>query len=202
MNSPPYTPIPVTEAEYLAFEQTTDLRHEFIEGDVLPRFVEREAHVLINGSLYVALRHRLKHRDCRVFMSQLRLKVEATGMFAYPDLCVVCGKEQFVKGIFHTLTNPTVIVEILSKSTEAFDRGVKFRNYRQLPSLQEYVLISQDSPRIERFLRRDDGQWIFTDVTGLDATITLPSIDCELALAEVYEQVTFEDSADDSQSSQ
>ncbi len=202
MSARPDTPQKMTEAEYLEFERTDEFKHEFMDGDVFAMTGASEAHNLISGNLMMLLKIQLRGRPCKVYPSDMRVQVKSAKMYAYPDLSIVCGEAQLVDEKGDMLVNPTVVIEVLSPSTERFDRGEKFQRYRKLPSLQEYVLISQDSPRIERFLRRDDGQWIFTDVIGLDATITLPSIDCELALADVYEQVTFEDSAHDSQSSQ
>src|SRR5438309_3631674 len=106
--------------------------------------------------------------------------------YAYPDVTVVCGEEQFEDEEADVLLNPTLIVEVLSPTTEAWDRGGKFEQYRQRDSLQEYVLIAQDRPHVERFARQPDGQWLLTERNGLEATLSLPSVGCELSLSEVY----------------
>ncbi|MGQ9889013.1 MAG: Uma2 family endonuclease [Aggregatilineales bacterium] len=181
----------MTEAEYLAFERASEFRHEYFAGAVFAMTGASEAHNLIAANVLVSLRNQLRGRSCRVYIADMRVKVAATGLYTYPDLSVVCGEARFADNKLDTLLNPAVIIEVLSPSTEAYDRGRKFQHYRQIETLREYLLIAQDSPRIERYLRRDDGAWLLTDAHGLDAALHLPAIGCALALAEVYEQVTF-----------
>ena len=121
----------------------------------------------------------------------MRVFVPKTRLYAYPDIVVVCGEPQFLDDVPDTLINPLVLIEILSDSTEGYDRGEKFKNYRSIDSVREYVLVTQDRPAIEKYIRHGDGFWMLSDATGLDATITLESIDCTLKLADVYDKVKF-----------
>lgn len=182
----------MTEAEYLAFERASDIRHEYLDGHVYAMTGASRAHNLISTYTAASLINQLRGRPCEVYASDMRVRVSATGLYTYPDVTVVCGNPQFADSALDTLLNPVLVIEVLSPSTESYDRGKKFQHYRQLESLREYVLISQDSPRIERFLRQDDGTWLLTDAAGLDASLELASVACTLALAEVYEKVTFQ----------
>jgi Uma2 family endonuclease len=189
----------MTEAEYLEFERSSELKHEFLNGDVFAMTGASEEHNLISVNVITALKTQLRGKPCKVYPSDMRVKITATDLYTYPDISVMCGEAQFTDDRLDTLVNPTLIVEILSPSTESYDRGKKFQHYRELPSLREYLLIAQDSPRIERYLRKDNGLWEFTDAKGLEATLPLPSIDCALMLADVYDQITFD--IDEGQSS-
>lgn len=182
----------MTEAEYLAFERASDIRHEYLDGHVYAMTGASRAHNLISTYTAASLINQLRGRPCEVYASDMRVRVSATGLYTYPDVTVVCGNPQFADSALDTLLNPVLVIEVLSPSTESYDRGKKFQHYRQLESLREYVLISQDSLRVERFLRQDDGTWLLTDAAGLDASLELASVACTLALAEVYEKVTFE----------
>ena len=137
----------------------------------------------------MCIRDRLKGRSCDVFASDLRVKVSATGLYTYPDVVVVCGQPRFDDQEEDTLLNPTVIIEVLSKSTEAYDRGEKFAQYRTLESLSDYLLVAQDIARIEHFARQEDGAWLFAERSGLDAAVVIPSIQCQLSLADVYDKI-------------
>lgn len=152
-------------------------------------------HSLIVGSTSANLYAQLRRLQCNVYHINMRLKVSTTGLYTYPDISVVCGTEKFEDDRQDTLLNPTVILEILSPSTESYDRGKKFQHYRTLQSLQEYILISQDSPRIEHYVRQENDQWLLSEANQLDAVIEMPSIQCRLLLADVYEKVEFEGEA-------
>jgi Uma2 family endonuclease len=182
----------MTEAEYLEFERQSELKHEFLGGEIFAMTGASRAHNLISVSTSVTLYNQLRSRDCEVYPGDMRVKIQATGLYTYPDISVICGSPELNDDRLDTLLNPTVIIEVLSPSTERYDRGRKFQHYRELKSLQEYVLIAQDSPRIERYLRQDDG-WQFTDVKGLDSQLELTSIGCTLKLTDVYEKVRFGD---------
>lgn len=182
----------MTEAEYLAFERASDTKHEFLDGHVYAMSGASRVHNLICSYIAANIANQTRNHPLEVYMCQMRLKVEATGLYTYPDISIVCGEAQLADGEFDTLLNPVLIIEVLSPSTERYDRGKKFHHYQQLPSLQEYILIAQDSPRIERFLRQDDDTWLLTNVTGLESSLPLASVDAALALAEVYQKVTFE----------
>ncbi|HEX4954508.1 MAG TPA: Uma2 family endonuclease [Thermoanaerobaculia bacterium] len=179
----------MTEAEYLAFERNAQEQHELVNGQV--RLLDRgnQAHSLILTNLASELRHHLKRRPCEVHLKGLRLKVDETGLYTYPDVAVVCGEPIFEDQHHDTLVNPLLVVEVLSPSTEAYDRGAKFEHYRRLPSLAAYLLVSQDKPHLELFRRLPDGDWRLTEASGLEASLEIPEVGVTLALAEVYDKV-------------
>ncbi|MBZ0303712.1 MAG: Uma2 family endonuclease [Anaerolineae bacterium] len=192
MSALPQASATMTEAEYLAFERRSEIKHQYLHGEVYAMTGASRAHNLICTYALASLATQMRHRKGEIYPGQMRVKIPATGLYTYPDISVVCGEPKFADGEFDTLLNPALIIEVLSPSTESFDRGRKFQHYRQLASLQEYVLISQDSPRVERFLRQENADWVFTDAVGLESSLELPSIGCTLTLAGVYEKVTFE----------
>lgn len=149
-------------------------------------------HIQITRNITVELTLQLRGGNCQVFPTDLRAKVDPTGLYTYPDISAVCGEPKFEDDRFYTLLNPILIVEVLSSTTESYDRGQKFEHYRLLPSLQDYVLVSQWEYRIERYSRGGDGSWLYTEAVGADSTVDLPSIGCSLSLSRVYEQVKFE----------
>ncbi len=186
---PQQRPTGMTATEYLEFERASEFRHEYVDGAIIAMSPTNCFHSLINASLIVALKTHLPD-EYQSYAINMRVKVgEQT--YVYPDQSIVCGEGQFEDNEFDTLLNPIVIIKVLSPVTETYDRGKKFQHYREIASLREYILITQDSPRIERFLRKDDGKWEPSDEKGLGASIELSSIGCTLALAEVYEQVDF-----------
>lgn len=182
----------ITEEAYLAFEQTSVEKHEYFHGDMYAMTGGTEAHNLLSGNAYAALHAQLRRRPCRVYNSDQRIKVQATGLYTYPDVTIVGGQPQFMDRLRLTLLNPTVIIEVLSPSTERYDRGMKFQNYRTIPTLQEYILITQDNHRIEHYIRQETGEWLLREAVGLTAQVTIRSIDCILTLEDVYEKVEFE----------
>jgi Uma2 family endonuclease len=184
----------MTPQEYLRFERASEIKHEFYNGEVFAMTGASRNHNLISHAVGRHLGNQLAGRACDVYQSDMRVFIPATGLYTYPDVTVVCGTAQFEDKEFDTLLNPTVIIEVLSPSTEKYDRGKKFEHYRSIPSLREYVLIAQDEARIQRFSLQNDF-WVFDEAAALDATLTLTSIECTLALSDVYEKVTFEDSA-------
>src|SRR5437667_8226548 len=181
----------LTEAEYLDLERSLESRNEFFDGEVFAMSGGTPLHSQIAANLIQVIGRRLSAGRCVVYTSDLRLKVEATGLFTYPDLSVVCGPLQFAEGTDDTVVNPTVIVEVLSDSTEAYDRGKKFENYRQMRLLREYLLVSQKEPRIEQFARQPNEQWLLREATGWAATLSLPSLEIKISLAEVFAGVQF-----------
>lgn len=187
---PQYDP-PTTEADYLAFERSSEFKHEFIDGEVIAMAGATESHNLVEGNTFAALHTGLRGRPCKTYVADMKVRTPSTGTYVYPDVVVACGEVQLADDENDVLLNPTLIIEVLSPSTEHLDRGKKAQRYREIASLQEYILIAQDAPHIERFLRQSDGTWLFSEVDGLDATIALTSIDCTLALADVYERVDF-----------
>lgn len=178
-----------TPEEYLALERRSDTKSEYFAGEIFAMGGASRWHNLIVTNCVRELSLQLKGRPCRVYPSDMRVKVSPTGLYTYPDVVVACGAEQFDDEQKDTLLNPIVLIEVLSESTEAYDRGGKFEQYRKLDSLTEYLLIAQDKPHVEHYVRQADGQWLFSDVSGLDGVVRLPSIECSLALAEVYDKV-------------
>lgn len=185
----------ITPEEYLAAERAAEIKSEFYGGHVYAMSGASFAHVLISGNLAFALRNSAGKRGCLVASNDLRLCVSPRGFYTYPDVVVICGKPQFVDNQHDTLINPTMLIEVLSPSTEGYDRGFKSSHYRQIESLREYALVSQNEPRLELHRRVESGKWLIVDAAGLDATIRFDSLDCEISLADVYQNVTFEDSA-------
>jgi Uma2 family endonuclease len=180
----------VTPEQYLAMERQAEYKSEYYDGEVFAMAGGSEAHSLIAVNLTRELSGQLLERPCRVYNSDMKVHTNMPH-YSYPDVTIVCGEPQFVDEHRDTLLNPTVVIEVLSPTTEAWDRGGKFQQYRQRESLQEYVLIAQDQPHIERFVRQADGQWLMSEVSGLEAVLPMPSIGCELALALVYLKVEF-----------
>lgn len=181
----------MTPAEYLKFERSGQEKHEYFAGEIFAMTGASENHNLIVGNLIAAFHSQLRQKPCKIYPSDMRVKTPSSGLYTYPDVTVVCGTPEFEDNNFDTLMNPTVIIEVLSPSTEAYDRGKKFTHYRTIQSLQDYILIAQDSTRIDHFTLREN-EWIFSDANSLDEVITLTSIDCTLLLSDVYEKVTFD----------
>ncbi|MBI5016123.1 MAG: Uma2 family endonuclease [Deltaproteobacteria bacterium] len=179
----------MTPKEYLEAERKADLKSEYLAGEVFAMAGAGESHNLIVANLIVGLGTQLRKRPCRVYPSDMRVLVRETGLYTYPDVAVVCGEPRFLDDRRDTLLNPTLLVEVLSESTEAYDRGKKFEHYREIESLQEYLLVSPTEPSLERFLRQEAGTWLFSEARGLGAAAELASIGCTLMLAEVYEKV-------------
>jgi Uma2 family endonuclease len=177
--------------EYLALDRKSEVRSEYFDGDMVAMSGGSREHNLIVTNLVGELRLHLKGRPCEVYPSNMRVKVSATGLYTYPDIVVVCGKPEFEDANVDTLINPTLIAEVLSDSTEAYDRGAKFGHYRKIESLQEYLLISQDQSRIEQYVRQATGPWLRSDMRGLKGRLELPSIQCAVDLAEIYERIVF-----------
>jgi Uma2 family endonuclease len=177
---------------YLEFERTSEVRHEFVGGEIYAMAGASRTHTLIGWNIGGSLFLQFGDRQCEAHQNDLRVRVSATGNYHYPDIVVVCGEPQLEDDAFDTLLNPIVIIEILSPSTKDYDRGTKFNDYRQIATLQEYILVNQDKPHLERYLRQPSGDWLLTDIVGLEAILRLPSIECKLALADVYKRVRFE----------
>ena len=181
----------LTEAEYLEIERRAEFKSEFFDGEMFAMAGGSPTHSLIATNLGGEFRDRLKGRPCVPYNSDLRIKVEATGLDTYPDLSVICGPLRFSDAERDTVVNPTVLVEVLSDSTEAYDRGARFQNYRQIPTLREYLLVSQKEPRIEQYVRQENSRWWLFEAAGLEATVELPSLHITVALSEVYARVEF-----------
>jgi Uma2 family endonuclease len=179
----------LTPEDYLAVERQAEGRSEYFDGEMFAMTGGTYRHNVILGNLVGELRQQLKRRPCTVCPNDQRVRVPATGFYTYPDVVVTCGEPRFEDETLDTLLNPRLIVEVLSPTTEAYDRGKKFEHYRTIDSLAEYVLVAQDAPRVDQFLRQDGNLWRFTSTSGLDGAVSLSSIEVELALAEIYDKV-------------
>lgn len=184
----------VTLEEYLELELHAEIKHEYHDGEMFAMSGGTLDHSGVAANVIIALGIKLRDRPCRVFTSDMRIKIEATGLYTYPDISVVCGKPQLEGDRKNTLLNPVLLVEVLSPSTEGYDRGTKFENYRTIPSLQEFLIVSADKPSIERYTRQEDGSWNLTEAKGREAHMPLASLSCRLELAEVYAKIEFEGS--------
>jgi len=180
-----------TVDEYLAFEREREIRHEYFDGEIFAMSGAGPAHVDIRTNTQTSLVIQLRGRPCKVNDQDMRVKT-ASGLYTYPDISVVCGERAFNDDKPPSLLNPTVIVEVLSPSTESYDRGDKFRHYRSIPSFREYVLISSTHQQIEHFARTADDSWRITVADAPDGAIALESIGCTLTLADIYVDVVFE----------
>src|SRR2546421_282150 len=167
-----------TPAEYYALEREADYKSDYYNGEIFAMAGGTERHSLICTNISGELRHRLKGKSCIAFESNLRLKVNATGLRTYPDVSVYCGERERDPDDpdAETLTNPTVLFEVLSPSTEAYDRTVKAPHFRRIESLQTLVLVRQEKPYAEVYHRRSDGSWSFHEAEGIDAVLQLPAI--------------------------
>ena len=182
-----------TVEEYLEFERTSEEKHEYLDGQIISMAGASGNHNRIVANTIIGIGPQLREGPCGIYASDQRVRA---GMdYVYSDISVVCGTPEYTDETPQSLLNPTLVIEVLSPSTERFDRGRKFEQYQELDSLQEYVLVSQDSHRVEHYVRQADDQWLYSDARGLDAVLELPSIGCTLALADVYEKVTFEKEA-------
>ena len=178
-----------TPEEYLAFERSSDDRHEYLGGEICAMGGVSPEHALIVTNVASELRLRTKGGPCRVYSTDLRLRVSPAGLFTYPDVVVICGPSQFADDQRDTVTNPTLLVEVLSDSTQGYDRGEKFEHYRSLESFREYLLVAQGRPHVERYLRREGDGWILEETNRLEDVVKLDSIGAELPLAEIYDRV-------------
>lgn len=177
----------VTWEQYLELERPSEIRHEFLDGLVYAMAGESPDHSRICFNLTTTIGAQLRNKPCEGFSPNMKVRAGIGGLYAYPDLMIVCGEAQFHDQHGDVLLNPTVIFEVLSPSTEKYDRGEKFGRYRaQIETLQDYVLVSQDMARIEHHHRQPDDTWASTEVNGLDGVLVLSSIDCRIPLAEVY----------------
>lgn len=184
-------PKTLTPAEYLTIERKAATRSEYYRGEMFAMAGASYEHNVVKDNLVLELGARLRDSSCRTLSSDMRVLIPATGLFTYPDLVILCGTPEFADTEGDVLLNPQVIIEVLSDSTEKYDRGAKFRQYQQIPALREYVLVSQDEPVVERFVRQADGDWLLTTFTGQTGEFALTTVPVAVPLAEVYRGVTF-----------
>src|SRR5205085_6238647 len=175
--------------EYLAIERKAEYKSEYIDGVLYAMAGGSERHNLIAGNILTELNIQLRERPCRVYPSDLKVRISKAKKFFYPDVSVVCGETKFADDARDVILNPVLIVEVLSESTAAFDRGKKFQSYQQIESLQEYLLVAQDEFIVEHYLRQEQNHWLYTKVLGLEETLALPTLKCQLALSDIYSKV-------------
>ena len=181
-----------TPEQYLVQERAAAFKSEFLRGEVFAMAGGSPNHSLIAANFAGEARQSLKDKPCKVFTSDLRVKVNSSGLYTYPDASIVCSELQFDDSQKDTLTNPTVLVEVLSEATEKYDRGAKSGHYRQIAALQEIVLISQDEPLVERFTRQANGGWLLIESPELSDEVHLESVGISITLSELYRGVAFE----------
>ena len=175
----------LTPEEYIAAERKATLKSEYLSGEIVAMSGASDTHNLITMNTSTALYNQLADRGCRIYASDMRVGISAGVSYFYPDITVTCDKPRFEDDVFDTLTNPQVIIEVLSDSTAGYDRGEKFIRYRQLESLQEYILISQDQVLVEHYLRQGE-RWILSELSALEDVLPLTSIEAELSLNRIY----------------
>lgn len=185
----------LTPQEYLARERKAEFKSEYYRGEMYAMAGARFEHTRIKDNTARHAGNQLDNGPCQVLTSDMRVKVDATGLYTYPDIIVVCDEPKFEDEMFDTLLNPRVLVEILSESTEKYDRGAKFGMYRQIQSLQEFVLIASDRPLVERFVRQPDNSWLLTEYRDLTQAFPFSTIPVRIALADIYRGVEFPENA-------
>jgi Uma2 family endonuclease len=193
MSSVVAKPQPVTIRDYLERERKSEVKHEFVDGELISMAGNREAHNLIVVNLIREISSALKGKRCRAYESNQRVKVVDRPRYRYPDVLVICGPTEFDANDDQqmSITNPKLVVEVLSDSTAIADRGEKFRDYRAAPSFEQYVLVSQTSPMVETFLRQSDGSWRMEVKTGLDQGVELRALGITIPMAEIFANVEF-----------
>jgi Uma2 family endonuclease len=200
MGAPKLKPLPVTVDEYLASERAAEERHIYLDGQVFAMAGESLAHGIITVNLVISVGSQLKGTSCQALTKDTKVRSRLSpmpghstkGMFSYPDIVVVCGEVEFHDAYQDVIVNPKTIMEVLSESTEAFDRGEKFARFQTCnPTLTDYVLISQTKPQVEHYQRQPDGKWSYALYAGLKESVVLSSISCTLKLADVYDRVEF-----------
>lgn len=178
--------------EYLQLEEQAPYKSEYYAGEILAMAGGSYNHSVICFNLIWGIREAIAGKGCVGFDSNMKLHIPKAGLFVYPDLMVVCGKVEFFEKRTDIIKNPILVIEVLSPATESFDRGKKFAYYRSLPSLREYVLVSQEEPVVEAFFEQDEKTWLFSFARGLDSSVTFQTLQCELALRELYQKIEWE----------
>ena len=176
----------MTVEAYLAMERESDERHDYLDGEIFAMTGASLRHNLITSHLLANLHAQLLGGDCSVVANDMRVRVPSMELFTYPDIVVFCGPPELDDDHHDTLSNPVVLIEVLSASTEAYDRTTRFDHYRTLTSLRDYVLVAQDRPHVERYSRQSTHLWEFWESAGIDDSLSLPSLQMALPLAEIY----------------
>ena len=182
----------LTPEQYLEIERQAGTKSEYWQGVMFAMAGASREHNVLVTHLVSTLDQQLRKRPCEVYSNDMRVWVPATGLYTYPDVVAVCGDPRLTDDHADTLVNPTFLAEVLSPTTEAYDRGRKFEHYRNIETLAAYLLVSSDRGHAELFLRQPDGHWLLTEATGLEAVLELPPIGCRLALRDLYEKLDLE----------
>lgn len=182
----------MTTEQYFTFAETSEGKHEYYRGAVYAMTGGTARHNLIVANIIALLHGQLRATTCRVFPSDLRLKIEQTGLYTYPDVSVICGPIFFSDNRQDTVTNPVVLIEVLSPRTENYDRGRKFEHYRTIETLQEYIVVAQDRVHIEHYVRQDTSRWLFVDFSAINQTVHVGAINCTVPVDIVYENIPFD----------
>lgn len=183
-------PTQTSPEEYLEFERKSASKHEYLKGEVFPMTGASLKHNLITLNIGAGLKQQLKQTDCKVVNIDMRVKAPGATLYTYPDVVVFRGEPVLEDETFDTLLNPCLIVEVLSRSTAAYDQEIKFGYYRTIESLNEYVLVAQNTYHVAQYAKQPDGRWLLTDIRGLDSSVTFSSVPCALALKEIYDGVS------------
>ncbi|MDX6501021.1 MAG: hypothetical protein QOG23_4281 [Blastocatellia bacterium] len=182
----------VSPEEYLRLERQSEYKSEYVNGEIFAMTGASRKHNLVAGNIFRELSQQLRSRQCEAYVGDMRVKVTATGLYTYPDVVIVCGEPKFEDTFVDTLLNPTLLVEVLSQSTERYDRIAKSSYYRTLDSLSEHLLVAQDEVRLEQYVKQTDGRWVLFEYSALENVVELSSISCSLALRDVYDKVSFD----------
>jgi len=182
----------VSPEEYLRRERQAEYKSEYLNGEIFAMSGASREHNLITTNIGAELNRQLRGKPCEAYISDMRVKVRQNGLYTYPDVVVVCDEPEFEDQEVDTLLNPTVLIEVLSRSTERYDRIAKTSYYRTIDSLTEHLLVAQEEIRLEQYVKQADGQWLLSEYLTLDAVVDLPSIECTLKLSDVYDRITFE----------
>jgi Uma2 family endonuclease len=183
----------LTEKDYLEFERNSEIKHEYYNGEIFAMSGAKRNHNKVVANLSGLVWQHLKGKNCEFYPTDMRVFLPETGLYTYPGLVVVCGEPQFQDDVFDTLLNPILLIEVLSDSTGSYDRGKKFQHYRSIESLQEYILVSQNEARVEKYVRYGDGFWLLSEAVGVDSDIKFSSIEFQIALAEIYDKINFDE---------
>jgi len=180
-----------TVAEYLELEEQAEFKSEFVDGDIVSMAGATANHNILAGKFYARILLALENLDCSVFMSDIRLWMQDYNRYTYPDVLVVKGQSIFTDEKKNAVTNPCLIVEVLSNSTQGYDRADKFKQYRSISTFREYILVFQSSYCVEQYTKQNDGRWILTEYLGEDAVLKLESVVFEISLRDLYNRVVF-----------
>ena len=182
-----------TEEQYLALEETAEDKNEYLDGEIIPMTGGSTNHNQISGNLYIALSLALKKQNYRIFIGDVRLWIAKVRLYTYPDVMIILGEPQYHNNRTDMITNPQVIVEVLSKSTKNYDRGDKFKLYKTIPSFREYILIDQTQINVEQYSKTENKRWLYSEYDEEDTALVFNSFEVEVPLSDVYEQVNFEE---------